>query len=352
MGWAILNRRHLERSQQMKTLTERPSHGHETGRPVTPLEAKTQEIINRAVETGLESRGMLPDAASLPTAEESIKAVSKIDFSFNARNVRDTKTCQETAEMIAETLAPSIEMAHSILVAPDFYRPLDQAGLLFTRPFEAQHLPTDERIICGGEGGRQPQERHFVGYDEHNRPTTHVIGKRLAADGLPAFIEFYAWAYAPDSNDYTPLGGLHSLFCYRAEGGYTETWQEVSLYSLPACPKLKNPAEELYRLADAKTQKERFFLRVIDGRLIVVSAGGDSPRIGEKSLDITYLTYWHHRPSIQFGMYEGLRTSEARYGFDVSERTDGSWMYEHCEMNHPGFSCPEFPDACKHPRAT
>ena len=137
----------------MKTLTERPSHGHEAGRPVTSLEAKTQEIINRAAEAGLESRGMLPDAASLPTVEESIKAVSKIDFSFNAQNVRNTKTCQETAEMIAETLAPSIEMAHSILVTPDFYRSLDQAGLLFTRPFEAQYLPTGERIICGGEEG-------------------------------------------------------------------------------------------------------------------------------------------------------------------------------------------------------
>ena len=266
----------------MKTLTERPSHDHETGRPVTPLEAKTQEIINRAAEAGLESRGMLPDTASLPAAEESIKAVSKIDFSFNARDVRNTQTCQETAEMIAETLAPSIEMAHSILVAPDFYRPLDQAGLLFTRPFEAQHLPTGERIICGGEEGRQPQKRHFVGYDEHNRLTAHVIGKRLAADGLPALIEFYAWAYALDSNDYTPVGGLHSRFSYRAERGHTETWQEVSLYSLPACPKLKNPAKELYALGDAKTQREHFFLRIIDGRLIVVSAGGDSHRTGEK----------------------------------------------------------------------
>ena len=336
----------------MKTLTERPSHDHETGRPVTPLEAKTQEIINRAAGAGLESRGMLPDVAGLPTAEESIKAVSEIDFSFNAPNVRNTKTCQETAEMIAETLAPSIEMAHSILVSPDFYRPLDQAGLLFTRPFEAQHLPTEERIICGGQEGRQPQERHFVSYDEHNRLTAHVMGKRLAADGLPAFIEFYAWAYASDSNDYTPVGGLHSLFYYRAEGGYTETWQEVSLYSLPACPKLKNPAKELYALADAKTQRERFFLRIIDGRLIVVSAGSYSLSDRQKSLDITYLTYWHHRPSIQFGMYEGPHSSKARYGFDVSERTNGSWMYKHCEMNHPGFSCSEFPDACELPRAT
>ena len=334
----------------MKTSTERPPHARETGRPVTPLEAKTQEIIKGAAEAGLESRGMLPDAASLPTAEESIKAVSEIDFSFDARNVRDTKTCQETAEMIAGTLAPSIEMAHSILVSPDFYRSLDQAGLLFTRPFEAQHLPTDERIICGGEEGQSPEERHFIGYDEHNRLTAHLIGKGLAADGVPASVEFYAWAYAPNSSDYTPVGGLHSRFFYSVEKGYTPTWQEVSLFSLPADPKLKDPAKELYALDDIKTQGERFFLRVIDGRLIVVSAGADSYQASRKSLKITYLA-WHHRPSIEFGMYEGPPTSEERYGFDVSERTDGSWMYKHCKMNHPGFSCSKYRDGgCELPR--
>ena len=338
----------------MKTSTERQPHAHEAGRPVTLLEAKTQEIINRAREAGLESRGILPDATSLPTAEEAIKAVSKIDLSFDARNVRDAKTCQEAAEMIAGTLAPSIEMAHRVLVSPDFYHPLDQAELLFTRPFEAQHLPTDERIICGGEEGRQPRERHFVGYDEHNRLTTHIIGKRLATDGSPASITFYAWAYAPDSNDYTPVGGLHSRLSYRAEAGYpTETWQEVSLYSLNDRPKLEDPAKELYGLNDARTQRDRFFLRVIDGRLIVVSAGGGFHQTNERSLNITYLTYWNHRPSISFGMYEheGLRTSEAKYGFDVRERTDGSWVYEHCKMNHPGYTCSRYPDSCESPRA-
>lgn len=338
----------------MKSSPERLSDNNEAGRPITPLEAKTQTIINKAAETGLAGRIMLPEVTGLPLAQESIETVSKIDFSFDARKIRDTKTCEEAAEMIAGTLAPSIEMAHRLLVSPDFYHQLQSDGLSFIFPFEAQHLPTGERIICGGKEGQQPKERHFITQDEHNRLTCHVIGKRLNANGSPTFIDFYAWEYASDSKEYTPIGGLHSRFFYKTEVDYpTQTWQEVSLYKLHDCPKLKNPAKELYRLTDTKIPQEQFFLRLIDGRIIVAHSGSQTTQTDRKSLLITYCDWWHHRPSILFGMYEGAYASKGRYGFDVKERTDESWMYEHCEMNHSGYSCPNYlsDNGCKLPQA-
>lgn len=339
---------------------EKPSSNfrHEdAGRPVSSLETKTLKIIDRAVSNGREQRGILPDTATQPPTSKVIEVLSSIDFSFDARNVRETRDCQEVAETIAGTLAPSIELAHRILVSPNLYQPLDEDQLIFTQPSVAYYPSTTERIICDGGGGRRPRQRQFRDYDEDNRLTAHVIGRRLDEEGLPSAIDFYAWEYAPDSNDYAPVGGLHSKFFLQTDHeDSSRDWQQVSFYSLHTQPgwRLKNPSKDLYGLntvAAGQPIKSEFFLRVIDGEIIVASASGDSDSGDKGTLNFSSLPYWHHRPSMSLGMGVHDRKRGQQYGFEIVESAiDETWSYNHCRMNHPGFSCFRDKRGCQAPQ--